>query len=390
MKIAIVVSHPIQHFCPMYASWAKIDGIELKVFFGSQLGAAKYVDPSFGKEIAWSNLYLDEFEHEFLNGNNAIQPTSQLDAPNLGEKLDEFAPQLLIHYGYFHKLAKRAKKWAIKNRVKIGYISDAERRRHRPFWKEVVKYPYLYFYFKSENYFFTVGNANEDYYRFYGVPKVKMHRMMFSIDIQLYDKAYKSIDSLYTNTRQKYGIGKNDIVISTVGKLLDFKSQNHLIQVLNLLEKKMPKKIFHVLIAGSGPAEEDWKKEAAILTTNKVCFLGFVNPTDLPGIYAASDIYIHTSMYDAHSLSISEAIYMGCPVITTDKTGSWGSYDDVQENVNGYVYAYGNIEQLANQISTIILENKFKEFGQNSLKISREFQQFSHYRVIETIKRQFS
>lgn len=61
------MSHPIQHFCPMYASWASIEGIDLKVFFGSNLGAVKYVDPNFGKEIVWSNLYLDEFKHEFLN-----------------------------------------------------------------------------------------------------------------------------------------------------------------------------------------------------------------------------------------------------------------------------------------------------------------------------------
>lgn len=35
IKIAIVVSHPIQHFCPQYASFAKDDEIELKLFLSA-------------------------------------------------------------------------------------------------------------------------------------------------------------------------------------------------------------------------------------------------------------------------------------------------------------------------------------------------------------------
>ena len=113
MKIAVIVSHPIQHFCPQYASWSNIDGVNLKVFFGSNLGAVKYFDTNFKKEISWDNLYLTEFEHEFLNGNKTIQPTSKLDSENLNQKLDEYKPDLIIVYGYYHKLSRRAKKWAI-------------------------------------------------------------------------------------------------------------------------------------------------------------------------------------------------------------------------------------------------------------------------------------
>ena len=84
-KIAIVISHPVQHFCPMYASWAKLNGISLKVFFASNLGSAKYFDTNFKKEISWSNLYLDEFSHEFLNGDKTLQSTQELDAENFSE-----------------------------------------------------------------------------------------------------------------------------------------------------------------------------------------------------------------------------------------------------------------------------------------------------------------
>lgn len=386
MKIALVISHPIQHFCPMYASWASIDGIDLKVFFGSNLGAVKYIDPNFKKEIQWNNLYLDEFNHEFLNGDKILQSEPNLDAENLNKKLDEFVPDLLIHYGYFHKLAKRARAWAINNKVKIAYISDAEHRQKRPLWKEILKFPYLYNFFRKEDYFFSVGDANEKYYSFYGVPKSKIKRMRFAIDIRSYDKAFEQKETLRNNFRNQYSIASQDIAISVVGKLVDWKSQDHLIKLLQQLEQSHPTKKFHLLIAGSGPMEEQWKTLASNIKHNQVHFLGFVNPTDLPAIYAASDVYVHPALIEPHSLSISEAIYMGCPIIVANTSGSWGNDDDVQIGKNGYVYQHGNLNELQQQLIKIVEENKIETFGKHSLHISRRFQQQSHFEMIKNLK----
>lgn len=384
-KIAIVISHPVQHFCPMYASWAKIEGVQLKVFFGSNLGAVKYIDPNFKKEISWSNLYLDEFDHEFLNGDKTLQSTPELDAANLDERLTAFNPNLVVYYGYFYKLAKRARNWALNNNVKTAYISDAEHRQKRPLWKEILKFPYLYFFYKKINYFLTVGNANENYYKFYGVPKSKMHRMMFAIDVRSFDKAFENKQYLRNNFREKYNIANNDIAISVVGKLVHWKNQDDLIKLLYSLEKSYSNKTFHLLIAGSGQMENDWKELAKKLSNNKVHFLGFVNPTDLPQIYAASDVYIHPAKIEPHSLSISEAIYMGCPVIVAHTSGSWGENDDVQINKNGLVYHQGNIAALQQCLLSILVNDNHKNFSNYSLKISREFQQLSHNKILKQL-----
>ena len=383
MKIAVIVSHPIQHFCPQYASWSNIDGVNLKVFFGSNLGAVKYFDTNFKKEISWDNLYLTEFEHEFLNGNKTIQPTSKLDCENLNQKLDEYKPDLIIVYGYYHKLAKRAKKWAIKDKVKIAYISDAEKRNNKSFLKRFIKLPFLYYYFNTINYFLTVGNANEEFYKFYGVNEKKFVRMHFPIDIKLYQNSFENKVILNNNFRVEKKINENELVISVVGKLVTWKSQDHLIQLLLNLERENDYKTrIHLLIAGSGPMENEWKKKSQNLNYHKVYFLGFVNPKDLPIIYAASDVYIHPAKYEPHSLSISEATYMGCPIIVSNTTGSWGESDDVQFGKNGYVYEYGNIVELKNLILKLSDDRLRDEFSNYSIKISREFQYKSHNKFL--------
>ena len=136
-KIALVVSHPIQHFCPQYVSFAKNTTIEFKVFFASALGLKKYYDENFRKEISWSNLQLNQFNHIFLNGETTASADKSIDAASLDKELTLFKPDIIITYGYFQKLQRRAYHWAIKNKVKLAYISDSELRQTRNKWKEI-------------------------------------------------------------------------------------------------------------------------------------------------------------------------------------------------------------------------------------------------------------
>jgi glycosyltransferase involved in cell wall biosynthesis len=64
----------------------------------------------------------------------------------------------------------------------------------------------------------------------------------------------------------------------------------------------------------------------------------------LPAYYAVSDVYIHPPSIEPHSIAMSEAIYVGCPVVLSDRCGSFGPTDDVREGINGFVYSFAEIE----------------------------------------------
>ena len=90
-------------------------------------------------------------------------------------------------------------------------------------------------------------------------------------------------------------------------------------------------------------------------------FTGFIKVQDLPGCYAASDFYIHPSTFEPHSIAVSEAIYMGCPVIVSDKCGSYGKSDDVQEGKNGFVFSSENIEELIDAMRLLIKNSQMRK-----------------------------
>ena len=376
-RLAIVVSHPIQHFCPQYASLAKHPALQVKVFFASALGMKKYIDPAFNREISWSNLQLDQFEHEFLNGELVLPANSELDCVLLPESLDKFEPDIVIVYGYFQKFSRRAKDWAIAKKVKLANISDSERKQKRKLWKELAKYFYVRYYFSQIDYFLTVGDANEAYYRYYGVPVRKLIRMRFPIDVRFYEMAFAKKAALANEVKSQYGLHAGHKVLSVVGKMLFSKRQGDIIDAMILLEKRNV--FLDLLMVGSGEMETAWKIKAKLLEKSRVFFTGFISPDLLPSYYAASDIYVHPAAADAHSLAISEALYMGCPVIVSDLCGSYGPTDDVQEGRSGFVFQCGNIGDLCEKIEWMLRDDQKRlDMGEYGHQLGVTFQRGAH------------
>ena len=351
LRIAIVVSHPIQHFCPQYVSFTQNEDIEFKVFFGSALGHFEYEDVNFKEGISWSNLHLDRFDHCFLNGDQVLQPDKNLDAPTLEAELSKYGPQLIFTYGYFQKLQRRARRWALRNKVGIAYISDSELRHKRNLLKDVFKALFLRNYFLPVRYFLSMGDANEAYYRTYGVPTDKIIRMHYPIDFEQYKSSYSDKMALNKKIRCELQISENELVISVVGKLVEWKNQDHIIEAMEILEADGV--FLRLFVIGSGKMKEVWEQKAKRLKRSKVIFTGFVPVEELPAYYAATDIYVHPASLEPHSVAISEAIMMGCAVILSDRCGSYGPTDDVQEGKNGFVYPFGNIDSLAEKIKLL-------------------------------------
>jgi len=377
-KIAIVISHPIQHFCPQFASYAKSGEWNVKVFFASAMGYKTYKDNRFGVEINWNNLYLDKFAYEFLNEGKVLRSDYLLDAPELGSKLDEFNPDAVIVYGYIQKFQRRAISWTHKNKKKLLFIADSELRHKRNLFKSFLKRWILPFYLKKPQAFLTVGDANEQYYRYFGVKDYKFYRTFFPIDIELYKESVKQKEAFKKEVYKKYNISPNAFLCCNVGKLVDFKAQTQLVDLLFKLKNYTDKEIV-IFIIGSGPDFEDIKLKSSELSNHRIILTGFVKPEELPEYYGACEVYIHPSGKDPHSLAISEAIYMGCVPIISSLCGSYGPTDDVRPGFNGFVYEYAKIDQLAYYI-LILINNPdlLKEFSENSMNIAKWHQELAH------------
>ena len=65
-ELAILGSHPIQYFSPVYKRLASEDNINLTVYYCSRQGVDKYQDIEFGISLQWDIPLLDGYNYKFL------------------------------------------------------------------------------------------------------------------------------------------------------------------------------------------------------------------------------------------------------------------------------------------------------------------------------------
>lgn len=382
IRVAVVISHPIQHFCPQYASWAQLPGIDLKVFFAARIGMDAYFDPDFGQDVQWKGLRLD-FEHEFLPGAEERTTSTMIEAEGLDDALSEYQPDLVIAYGYTVPLQRRAIRWANANGAKLAMISDAELRTPRPAWKQAAKQLLVRQWIAKFDAFLTVGDGNEAYYRAYGARDTQFFRSGFPIDTLAIDAALGARDRLRAGLRNRLGLSDNHLVLMSAGKLIGRKRPEDLIELSN----RMVDDGVTVILAGSGPDEANLRPMAEREGPGGVIFAGFVQPEELIAYYLATDVYMHPASVDRHPLAVSEATYCGLPAVVSERIGSYGPSDDVQPGFNGFVHSLGNVAEMEACVRKLMDPALHAEMSAASTRISRASQARAHGGALQAMIR---
>ena len=379
-RIAVVVSHPIQHFCPQYSSWAALDGVDLRVFFASRHGLDPYEDKNFARTVQWNQLVLD-FPHEFLPGAATRRLDARIDCIEIEARLSEFAPHIVVAYGYAQPLQRRTMRWVKSNAKQSIMIGDSELRSRRGFGKRALKSMLLPRIFSKIDLFLSVGDANEAYYRHYGVDERKLIRGFFPIDIRAFAAEDCGRDDRRARLRADLGIPDSHVVLLMVGKLVAWKRQKDLVEFSNRMQTCRGD--VTVVYAGTGPDEQRLREETQKCGAGGVIFAGFIPPSELVDFYYAADVYVHCSEVEPHSLAVSEAIYSSLPVVLSDRCGSYGPSDDVREGLNGFVYPCGDIEKLSAALLALIERSELRtSMATESRRIAVENQSLAHGKAL--------
>ena len=344
-RLAIVVSHPIQHFCPMYRNIAADPRTDLLVIF-AEAGADPRFDSGFGQVIQWQDDLLEGFRHMMIAAEKAERSRAVL------RELEKFKPDAVYVHGYALPYLRATMRWAKRSNVPVLMTTDSELRHPRPWHVRFAKRFALPPVLRKVDLFLTVGDENERYFRHYGVSREHFHRVPFSIDSNYYDKVLASQAEVRKRRREQLGIAPKTVAILTVGKMIPRKEHASLIRAFGAAVRQAHGSAV-LLIAGDGPLRPQLEELAKPLGA-AVRLLGYVGVQQLPEYYSAADIYVHPSSHDPHPLAISEALYCGLPVVVSDRIGSTGPTDDVQVGVNGWEYRNGDEAGLSEILAHLI------------------------------------
>ncbi|GAA2629409.1 glycosyltransferase [Actinomadura fulvescens] len=140
--------------------------------------------------------------------------------------------------------------------------------------------------------------------RGWGVPASRLLTLPNGIDAA----AFRFDPRHRAATRACLGIGPDEFVVGSVGRLVDTKRLDVLIRSLPHDERG------RLLIVGAGPARATLERLAASLgATHRVIFTG--DRADVPALLSAMDLYAAPSSQETFGLSVLEALASGLPVL---------------------------------------------------------------------------
>jgi len=354
VRIVMLVSHPIQYYVPIYRTMAATPGIELIVLYLCRAGIEKSYDPGFGKEIAWDIPLLDGYSHHFLSEHSDSGGINM----RVLKAIRDIKPDVLISHGYDKPTNMLAIVGARLMGIPVLIRSDTrltDINLNPGYIKDKIKR----FLFNLASGFIAIGTKNREFYKWNGVPDDKIYFAPFSVNNNFFYVDDSRRQLTRTETRNKMGIAHDACVVLSACKLIPIKRVQDAILAIAKIANSQPR--VRLLLVGSGEMEHELRALAHELgLADIVLFAGFLNQSEMPSVYAASDMFVLASEVEPWGLAVNEAMAGGLPCIVSDQVGC--AVDLVDGKGTGVVYPCGNIDLLAQAIDGYVSNpNQLKE-----------------------------
>lgn len=346
IRVLLVGTHPVQYSAPIFRRLARHPRLDIQVAYCSMQGAEPHVDPGFGIEVKWDVPLLEGYDWVSLPNRS---PVSKADSffslinPGIwqlisGKKFDA----VVLFTGYVRAtfwIALAAAKW---NRVPVLFGTDAHELapRDRKDWKPWVKRLFWPRLFGLADMVLAPSSGTFELMRALGIPADRIALTPYCVDndwwIERSDKADRRA------VRARWTVPDDALVVLFCAKLQSWKRPHDLLRAFAQVAHPNAFLVF----AGEGPLRSSLESEAhSLRIDHKTRFLGFVNQTELPEVYTASDVFVLPSEHEPFGVVVNEAMLCRCAVIVSDRVGA--GFDLVQDSETGFVFAMGDVADLA-------------------------------------------
>jgi len=124
-----------------------------------------------------------------------------------------------------------------------------------------------------------------------------------------------------------------------------------------------------LLVVGGGNLLPKLKKFAILKKMeNKIIFAGEVPRPEIKNYYAAGDIFVYGSKSETQGMIITEAMYVGLPIVAVNATGASSL---ILNNGNGFLVEESE-KDFSEAVGKLVKDKSLREkFSENSRKIAR-------------------
>ncbi|MEM8911821.1 MAG: glycosyltransferase family 4 protein [Planctomycetota bacterium] len=331
LRLAILTTHPIQYYAPVFRELDSRAGMTVGVFYGWNGPCQGEIDRGFGQRVEWDVPLLEGYTHQFLE-NRAADPGTHryngIDCPNAIKSIEAWSPDAILVYGWRYRSHLAVLRHFHRRRVPILFRGDSTLLDETSRLKSLLRRSMLRWIYRHVDAALYVGTNNRAYFEKHGVDESRLFFAPHAVDNDRFEHA-TSAESDASAWRAQLGIGERQTAILFVGKLSFKKAPDLLTQAFAQLADTQT----HLIFAGSGPLEPALRANAP----THVHFIGFQNQQAMPTVYRLGDLVALPSRGPGETwgLALNEAMACGRAVLASDRVGA--AVDLITPNENGWI-----------------------------------------------------
>jgi glycosyltransferase involved in cell wall biosynthesis len=383
LRVAYLLSHPIQYQSPLLRLLAQQPGLELTVLYTSDFSLRSYHDKGFGASVEWDVPLLGGYSHEFL--------------PRLldGHDVSFFRP---LNRGIFHRLRQgrfdvlwihgyaTLNSWIAMAAAKMLGIpvllrTDSTLIDHpRGPVKLALKNIFFWILRRFTYGVLSVGQRNTEYWRHHLGQDIPVFSIPYAVDNAFFQERCSAASATREELRQQLGLEANRPVLLFASKLLARKCCIDLVDAYLELAKRLRledglRLLPYLLIVGEGeqrPQIEARLQQASAEDREGVVMLGFRNQSELPRFYDLCDVFVLPSIHEPWGLVVNEAMNAGKAIVVSDQVGC--QPDLVEDGDNGVVFPARNVDALVGTLASVLADAiVYRKMGERSLERIQAF-----------------
>ncbi|HJS30579.1 MAG TPA: glycosyltransferase family 1 protein, partial [Alphaproteobacteria bacterium] len=191
LRLAYLVTHPIQYQAPLLRRIAREPDIDFKAFFGTDFSAHAFKAAEFGRVIEWDVPLLDGYSSEVLpivlgRAEKGVLPPLDFWRPlnrGLARRLSEGGFDALWIHGYAHWTHLSAMVAAGRRRIKVLLRDEATAiSKERGVVRRIAKQVFFLGIDRLVDAYLAIGTLNREYYVANGIPESRIFPMPYAVD----------------------------------------------------------------------------------------------------------------------------------------------------------------------------------------------------------------
>ena len=383
LRVAYLLSHPIQYQSPLLRLLAQQPGLELTVLYTSDFSVRSYHDKGFGAAVEWDVPLLGGYRHEFLPRMLDSHDVSFFRPLNRGifRRLRRGKFDVLWIHGYSTLNSWMAMAAAKMLGIPVLLRTDSTLIDHaRGPARLVVKNLFFRILRRFTFGVLSVGQRNTEYWRHHLGRDIPVFSIPYAVDNAFFQEQCRGASATREQLRQQLGLEANRPVLLFASKLLARKCCIDLVDAYLELVKRSrlegaSRPLPYLLIVGEGeqrPQIETRLQQASAEDREGVHLLGFRNQSELPRFYDLCDAFVLPSIHEPWGLVVNEAMNAGKAIVVSDQVGC--QPDLVQNGDNGVVFPARNVGALADALANVLTDAAAcRKMGERSLERIQAF-----------------